>query len=97
MRIFTQSTLREFWERHPNAEAPLRIWHNRARKEDWTTPADVAGLWPRVSIVGGNRAVFRIKGNDYRLVVDIAYQYGEVYIKFIGTHAEYDRINVMEV
>ena len=94
MRIFTRNVLQKFWERHPDAERPLRRWYDRTRLESWAAPSDVVSRWSRVSMVGGARAVFRIKGNDYRLVVDIYYQYGEVYIRFIGTHAEYDRIDV---
>ena len=97
MHIISRRTLREFWERHPDSETPLRDWYNRARKEVWTNPADIASPWSRVSIVGSDRAVFRIKGNDYRLVVAINYRFRKVYVRFIGTHAEYDRIDAKEV
>lgn len=72
-------------------------WYAETRKADWATPAQVTQQWPRTSIVGSTRAVFRIKGNAYRLVVDIFYPGRKVYITFIGTHAEYDRINAAEV
>ncbi len=97
MRVIAKRTLREFWERHPDAKAPLEHWYAETRKADWATPTQVTQQWPRASIVGSTRAVFRIKGNDYRLVVDIFYAGRKVYIRFIGTHAEYDRINAAEV
>ncbi len=97
VRIIAKRTLREFWERHPNAKQPLASWYDRVRRTDWDTPANVRAQFPKASIVGSNRAVFRIKGNTYRLVVEINYVRGLVFIRFIGTHAEYDRIDVEEV
>ena len=97
MRIIAKRTLREFWERHPNARDVLESWYADVSKADWASPADVTREWPRASIVAGTRAVFRIKGNDYRLVVDIFYPGRKMYIRFIGTHAEYDLINAAEV
>lgn len=97
VRIFAKRTLREFWERHPNARLPLESWYELVRRDDWDTPARVREQYPKASIVGNNRAVFRIKGNSYRLVVEINYERGMVFIRFIGTHAEYDRINIREV
>ena len=97
MRIVAKRTLREFWERHPDARAPLEHWYQQVRRANWDTPAEVTAQWPRSSIVGRNRVVFRIRGNQYRLVVEIFYPGRQVFIKFIGTHAEYDRVNVAEV
>ena len=97
MRILAYRTLREFWQRHPDAEAPLRSWYRVAEKSDWRSPADVRARYSDASIIADNRVVFNIKGNDYRLVVRIVYPYGTIYIRFIGTHAEYDRINAAEV
>ena len=97
MRIYSKRTLREFWERHPDAERALDEWYRRARREDWSNPASVTALWSRASTVGHDRVVFRIKGNDYRLVVRVFYPGRQVFIRFIGTHAEYDRINAEEV
>ena len=97
MRILSRKTLREFWEAHPDAKEPLEVWYHRTKTEDWSTPANVQDLWPRSSIVGPNRVVFRIKGNNYRMVVEVNYQGAIVFIRFIGTHAQYDRINVEEV
>ena len=97
MRIFTYKRLREFWERHPDAKQPLVAWYRDAENGDWETPAAVKSRYPSASIVGDSRVVFNIKGNDYRLVVGINYPYRTVYIRFLGTHAEYDRVNVEEV
>ena len=97
MRIIAKRTLREFWERHPDARLPLEHWYREVRRANWDTPAQVTRQWPRVSIVGRNRVVFRIKGNQYRLVVEIFYPGRQVYIRFIGTHAEYDHVNVEDV
>ena len=97
MRIFTFRTLREFWERHPDAEQPLRDWYRDANDANWETPAAVRAQFASASIIAGNRVVFNIKGNNYRLVVRIDYAYRMVFVRFIGTHAEYDRINAEEV
>ena len=97
MRVFSKRTLREFWERHADAERPLRDWYHDADDADWDTPAAVRAQFANASIIAGNRVVFNIKGNDYRLVVNINYRRRAVYIRFIGTHAEYDRINAAEV
>ena len=97
MRIIARKTLREFWGRFPDLEEPLLAWYREVEKEDWDTPAKVKQKYRNASIVGDNRVVFNIKGNDYRLVVHINYFYRVVYIKFVGTHAEYDRIDVEEV
>ena len=99
MRIVAKRTLRIFWERHPAAKEPLQRWYRTVSKQDviWRTPADVKQKYASASIVSGNRAVFNIKGNDYRLVVKINYEYGIVYVRFIGTHAEYDDVDATNV
>ena len=97
MRIFSYSTLREFWQIHTDAEEPLRAWYRIARNADWRSPADVRARYADASIIADNRVVFNIKGNAYRLVVRIIYSHRRIYIRFIGTHAEYDRINAAEV
>jgi mRNA interferase HigB len=97
MRIIAKKALREFWLRHPNAEEPLLAWYREVEQEDWDTPAKVKAKYRSASIAGDSRVVFNIKGNDYRLVVRINYAYRVVYIRFVGTHAEYDRIDVTEV
>ena len=97
MWVITRRTLRNFWLRHPDAEGPLRDWYQEANSADWRSPADVRSRYPSASIIAGNRVVFNIKGNDYRLVVLIDYPYHKVYIRFVGTHAEYDSIDAAEV
>ena len=97
VRIIAKRTLREFWERHPDAEQPLVDWYKETRRADWHSPIQVRERYADASIISGNRVVFNIKGNTYRLVVNVDYQYQTVYIRFIGAHAEYDRINAEEV
>lgn len=97
MRIIAKRALREFWQGHPDAEEPLLAWYREVEQEDWDTPAKVKTKYRSASIVGGNRVIFNIKGNDYRLVVKVNYPYRVVYIRFVGTHAEYDRVDVEEV
>jgi mRNA interferase HigB len=97
MRVIAKKTLRLFWESHPDAEEPLLAWYREVELEDWETPAKVKAKYGNASIVGGNRVVFNIKGNDYRLVVKINYPYRVVYVRFVGTHKEYDSIDVEQV
>jgi mRNA interferase HigB len=93
MRIIAVSTLKDFWMHHPDAEQPLRAWYDEAKHASWVTPQDIKARYASASFVGSNRVVFNIKGNTYRLVVAVAYRFQILYIKFIGTHAEYDRID----
>jgi mRNA interferase HigB len=86
-------TLREFWIKHPQAETPLRGWYAEASRADWRTPADIKAVHRAASFLANNRVVFNIKGNDYRLVAAVRYTAGVLLIRFIGTHAEYDRID----
>jgi mRNA interferase HigB len=99
MRIIARSTLRDFWERlgHGDAEQPLKAWFREAERADWAGPADVKRQFATASIVKNNRVVFNIAGNKYRLVVRINYPYRVVYVRFIGTHRDYDEIDVGEV
>lgn len=96
MRIIAKSTLREFWEQHPDAEEPLLAWYREVQKEDWNSPAKVKEKYRSASFVG-DRVVFNIKGNNYRLVVRINYAFRVVYVRFVGTHRQYDAIDVEEV
>ena len=93
MRVIAHRTLHVFWQQHPQAEQPLKAWYDEARKASWQTPAEIKAHYRSASFVGNNRVVFNIKGNDYRLIVAIAYRVGVVYIKFIGTHAQYDAVD----
>ena len=97
VRIIALSTLRTFWERHKDAEGPLKAWYQEARAAHWDTPHQVKALYRTASVLGNNRVVFNIAGNTYRLIVKINYPYRIVFIRFVGTHAEYDRINAEEI
>lgn len=93
MRIIAKKILRDFWNRHADVEQPLRAWHKEAMDAVWNGPADVKRSYPSASILPNNRVVFNIKGNAYRLIVAVRYELHIIYIRFIGTHAEYDSIN----
>ena len=93
MRIIARKMLRDFWLNHADAEQPLRAWFSEATKADWASPAEVKAAYPSASILEGNRMVFDIKGNTYRIVTKINYPYRVIYTRFIGTHAQYDKIN----
>ena len=80
--------------KHPQAETPLRAWFADASRADWQTPAGIKAAHRNASFTGGNRVVFNIKGNDYRLVVAVHYNRGLMYVRFVGTHTEYNAINV---
>ena len=97
MRVFSKGTLREFWERHRDAQSALDEWYRVTRRAAWRRPADIRAHYADASFVGKDRVVFNIKGNAYRLVTQVDYYRGRVYIRFIGTHARYDRINAAEV
>lgn len=97
MRVISKAVLVKFWTEHPDAERPLRAWFEDAHLARWKTPQEIKLRYANASFVGGNRVVFNIKGNDYRLVVAVAYGLGALYIKFVGTHAQYDAIKVTTV
>jgi mRNA interferase HigB len=97
MRIISQRILREFWEKHPDAATPLQTWYHDVEKSTWTGPADIKAIYQNASFIANNRVVFNIKGNHYRIVVVVVYRHGLVYIRFVGTHEEYDRIDVTTV
>jgi len=94
MQIIAKSTLRIFWDKHPQAETPLKTWYAIVSKAEWNGPADVKTMFgSNVDFVGDNRLIFDIAGNKYRLIAHAAYPFKRVLIKFIGTHKEYDRID----
>jgi mRNA interferase HigB len=97
MRIVSRKRLVEFWQYHPDAEGPLRAWYAEAKKASWRSPVEIKSTYRNVSILSNNRAVFNIKGNDYRLIVIIEYKQNKIFIHFIGTHQEYDRIDATHV
>jgi len=97
MRIIARRTLRDFWARHPDAEPPLRAWFAEVNGAHWRGPADIKRRYPSASVLANNRVVFDIGGNKYRLVVAIRYDVRIVFIRFIGTHRQYDRIDAASV
>jgi mRNA interferase HigB len=103
MRVIARRTLREFvtsrtgHKDHAALKAAIDAWFDEVRKADWRSTADVKRRYASASVVSADRIVFNIKGNDYRLVVSVDFEKGIVWIKWLGTHAEYDRIDVREV
>ena len=99
MRIISRKTLRLFWEnsQYADAEQALKAWFREASNADWASPGAIKKDFGTSSIVGNNRVVFNICGNRYRLVVKVNYPYRVIYIRFSGTHAQYDPIDVKEV
>ena len=97
MRVISVGVLRDFWAQHPDAEQPLKTWFTTAKKARWASPADIRAQFGTASILQNNRVVFNIAGNKYRLVVAINYVAFILLLKFVGTHAEYDRIDAQTV
>ncbi len=93
MRIIARRALRDFYEKHPDAKGPIEAWYAEAKKADWGTPARIKALFRNASILKDNRVVFNIGGNKYRLVVKIQFDFRIIFIRFIGTHQQYDRID----
>jgi len=92
-RILAKSTLRKYWKKQPDVEQHLKTWYDTAMKSKWNTPHDVKHTFSNASILKKNRIVFNIKGNDHRLVVKFNYEKQWIFIRFIGTHNEYDQID----
>jgi len=97
MRVIAKKTLREFWIQHGDSKAALESWHKEAIKATWESPQELKREYPSASIIEGNRIVFNIKGNHYRLIVKINYHYQIIWVRFIGTHAEYDKIDAKTI
>ena len=97
MRVISKKILREFWTKHADSEQQLKAWFHETLKAEWKNPMDIKREYPIASIIADNRVVFNICGNKYRLIVKINYEYGQVWVRFIGTHPEYDKINATKV
>jgi mRNA interferase HigB len=99
VRVIAKRSLQRFWERPGCADArgPLHSWYAEATKANWRTPQAIKDQYASASICGNNRVVFNVGGNKYRLVVEVQYRAGIVWVKFVGTHAQYDRIDVETV
>lgn len=97
MRVISQKTLREFWNNYPDCEQQLKAWYHEALKSEWNNPNELKQEYPSASILPNNRVVFNIKGNTYRLIVKINYAYQTVWIRFVGTHKDYDKVNAGKI
>lgn len=99
MRIISRAMLREFWEipDYADAEQALKAWYDEAKHASWQTPQDIKNQFRSASFVGNNRVVFNIHGNKYRLVVAINYSFSVCYVRFVGTHKQYDKIDVTTI
>jgi len=92
-RIFAKSTLKKFWEKHPDSEQYLKTWYDTALNSVWKSPNDIKQTYSTASILKEGRIVFNIKGNTYRMIVKFNFEKQWAFIRFIGTHGEYDKIN----
>ena len=97
MRIIAIVTLKAFWSKHPRAETPLRAWYAEASRANWAAPAQIKVAYRDASFIGNKRVIFNIKGNDYRLVVAVHYDRCRMFIRFVGTHSEYDKIDAAKI
>ena len=99
MRVISVKTIKEYWEnkKYRDSEQALKSWYQEAKRAEWKSPAQIKHQYGSVSILKNNRAVFNIKGNRYRLIVAINYELLIVFIRFIGTHEEYDKINAQTI
>jgi len=96
-RIVAKSTFVEFWNKHPESKAYLQTWYETVRKAKWKNPNEIKSFYSTVSILKNSRVVFNIKGNGFRLVVKIQYAKSWVFIRFIGTHKDYDNIDADKI
>ena len=97
MRIIPRKMLRAFWETHADARKVLEAWYLDTKRADWKTPSDIKQVYRNASFIANNRVVFNIKGNRYRVIVVVVYEKGVVYLRFVGTHSEYDKIDATTV
>ena len=97
MHIISRKPLREFSEKHPPAKTPLDAWFSEVKRAKWANFADIKKVFGSADGIAGNRVIFDIGGNKYRLVVKVAYKTGIVFVRFIGTHPEYDKIDAKTI
>ncbi|TXT29686.1 MAG: hypothetical protein FD136_1805 [Chitinophagaceae bacterium] len=95
--MIAKKILRDFWGKYPDCEQQLKSWYNEADTSIWKSPNDIKIDYPSASILENNRVVFNIKGNKYRLIIKLNYHYQMVWIRFIGTHAQYDKIDASKI
>ena len=97
MRIVARAVLKRFWEKHRDSEQPLRAWFSEDKRAEWQGPNEIKQQYKRASVVGHGRVVFNIAGNKYRLIVSINYQTQIIYIRFVGTHRQYDQVDAENI
>ncbi|MCJ8347043.1 type II toxin-antitoxin system HigB family toxin [bacterium] len=97
MHIISRKTLKEFWTQHSDSEQALLTWFSITSQAKWESPNDIKEIFRSADFLPNDRVCFNIKGNRYRLVVKIQYKFSRVYIRFIGTHSEYDKINAVTI
>lgn len=97
MRVIAKSTLRDFWLVHTDCQEQLKSWFDEAERSNWNSPKDIKKDFPSASILPNSRVVFNIKGNSYRLIVRINYKFGIIWIRFVGTHRAYDKIDAENI
>lgn len=97
MRVLAKKILREFWESYPDTEEQLKSWFQETVKGKWPNPNFVKDQFPNSRLISNNRVIFNIKGNQYRLIVRVNYKYQMVYVRFIGTHEDYDKIDLTKI
>ena len=97
MNIVAFRTLRAFYEKHEDCEAQLKTWYKKTVSADWKSPKEIKSDYLSASILEDNRVVFNIKGNEYRLIIKFNYKYGWSWVRFIGTHAEYHKIDTNKI
>jgi mRNA interferase HigB len=97
MRIFTEKAIKEFVEKYPDSKVALQEWTSIVKKSEWTSFADIKKTFNSVDAIGNQRYVFNVKGNNYRLVVVVKFTLGFIYVRFIGTHKEYDKIDCLTI
>jgi mRNA interferase HigB len=97
VRVIAKKVLRDFWKKHPDCEQQLKTWYKEANEAIWRNTREIKKNYPTASFLEGNRVVFNIKGNHYRLIVRINFDYQMIWIRFIGTHAQYDRVDAIKI
>ncbi len=97
MHIIKRKTLMEFWQKHPDSKQAIRTWYAVVNKAKWQEPSEIKKIFGTSDFLRNNRVCFNIKGNSYRLVVKVIYELQRVYIRFIGTHTEYDKIDANNI
>lgn len=99
MRIISRATLRSFWEQsiYSDSEQPLKSWFDEAKDANWNNSHEIKEKYGNASSVGNNRIVFNIHGNKYRLVIAIKYTSRIIFIRFVGTHKQYDKIDAKTI